>query len=130
MRLPAGKSLTLATCKSAVGDNVVLTVLLLFAEFGSIVPVGSVIDAVLEMVPVAEPAIVPLIVIVTALFAGKVATLAETTLVAEMLIEAGQIAPLVAFEQLAVTPLMAVFTESEKSVPFAALGPALLMTKV
>jgi hypothetical protein len=105
-------------------------VLLLLAEFGSIVPVGSVSDAVLEIVPVAEPAIVPLIMMVTELFAGKVAILAETTLAAEIPIEAGQIAPLVAFEQLAVMPVMAAFTESTKLVPFAALGPALLMVKV
>jgi hypothetical protein len=130
MRLPDGSSFTLVTCKSAVGESTVFAVLLLLPRFGSTVPGGNVSDAVFEMVPVAEPEIVPEIVIVTELFAGKVGTAAETTPLPEMLIVDGHTAPFVAFEQVAVKPEMAELTVSEKLVPPAALGPVLLITKV
>jgi hypothetical protein len=107
----------------------VFVVLLLLALFGSTVPDGSVRVAVFEIDPLAEPETVPFIVIVTELFAGNVGMFAETTL-PEGPTELGQTAPFRAFEQLAVKPLIAAFTESEKLVPPAALGPALLITKL
>ena len=127
--MPKGRSFTLVTCKSAVGESIVVAVLLLLLLFGSMVPNGKVRVAVFGIEPVAEPETVPLIVIVTELLAGSVGMLADTKApVIPML--PGQTAPLSAFEQVAVRPLMAAFTVSEKLVPPAALGPALLMTKV
>jgi hypothetical protein len=107
----------------------VLVLLLLLAVFGSTVPVGSVTVAVFEIEPVAEPDTVPFIVIVTELFAGKVGIVAETTLPL-IPTELGQTAPFNALEQLALRLLIAALTASEKLVPLAALGPALLITKV
>lgn len=107
-----------------------VAVLLLLLMFGSVVPEGNVRVAVLEIELLAEPEMVPLIMIVTELFAGSVGTLAETTPPLEMLIVVGQTAPLSAFEQVALRPLMAAFTVSEKLVPPAALGPALLITRL
>jgi hypothetical protein len=107
----------------------VFAVLLLLALFGSTVPDGSVRVAVFEIDPLAEPEIVPFIVIVTELFAGKVGIVAETKL-PDIPTELGQTAPFKALEQLAVKPLIAALTASEKLVPPAELGPALLINKV
>jgi hypothetical protein len=108
---------------------VVFVLLLLLAMFGSIVPVGRVSAAVFEIEPVAEPDTVPFIVIVTELFAGKVGIVAETTL-PEIPTVLEQTAPFSALAQLAVKPLIAALTVSEKLVPPAALGPALLINNV
>jgi hypothetical protein len=107
----------------------VFVLLLLLAVFGSRVPVGSASVAVFEIEPVAEPAMVPLMVMVTEPLAGRVAIVPETKLPV-IPTELGHIAPFRAFEQLADKPLIAVLTVSEKLVPPAALGPALLITKV
>jgi hypothetical protein len=129
VKLPLGVSFTLVTWRSAVGAKVVVTVLLLFAGVGSTVPIGNVRAAVLLMAPVAAAAKVPLIVMVTLLLAGKVATVPLTALPA-MATLLGQIAPLVADPQLAVNPLICELTLSRKLVPFALLGPALLISNV
>jgi hypothetical protein len=92
------------------------------------VPEGKEIDAVFDNEPLADPEMVPFIVMVTELLAGKVAIVPDTNPAPDILIVLGHTAPFSAFAQLAVKPLMAALTASEKTVPPAALGPALLMT--
>ena len=129
MITPAGLSLIFVSVRSAVGVSAVLAVLELLALLGSKVPGGTVTVAVLEILPVAEPATVPEIVMVTEPPDGSVATFPVTLLpITETL--AGQVAPPVALPQLAVTPEMRLLTASAKLLVLAALGPALLINRV
>jgi hypothetical protein len=114
---------------SATAATGVLIVDALSATSGSVTPAGGVILAVFVMAPFAVPLTVPAIVMETLPPAGKFGIKPVTKLpTGEML--AGQVAPPIAFEQLAVMPLMSLGTASLKLALLAALGPALLMTKL
>ena len=115
--------------KSAVGVTGVDAELVLLFGFGSKVPLGNVMVAVLVIVPVAPAETRPLMVIVTEEPEGNVLTIPDTLLpTTEM--DAGHTAPLVADPQVADTVLIAAGTWSLNDVPPAALGPALLISTV
>jgi hypothetical protein len=114
---------------SATGLTGVIVVELLSVGSGSTVPDGGVIEAVLLNVPVAEPDTVPLIVIVTEPPEGSVGIVA-LTLLPLIVIALGQTAPPLAVPQLAANPVMLAVTASATVLPSAALGPALVMTKL
>ena len=114
---------------SATAATGVLVVEVLSDKSGSVTPVGGVILAVLVIAPLAAPLTVPAIVIVTLPPAGKLGITPLTEFPTGD-IPAGQAAPPVAFAQLAVMLVISVGTESLKLALFAALGPALLITKL
>jgi hypothetical protein len=119
----------LATRMSATAATGVLVVDVLSAKSGSVTPAGGVILAVLVMAPFAVPLTVPAIVMETLPPAGKLGINPLTELpTGEM--PAGQVAPPIALAQLAVMPVTSLGTKSLKLALLAALGPALLMTKL
>jgi hypothetical protein len=110
----------------ATGVIEVLTVDVLLLESGSFTPAAGVAVAVFEMLPVADPLTVAVIVTTTEAPAGNVGTLPLTVL-PESATDAGQTAPPLAEPQLAAVGSRFAFRISEKLVLFAALGPVLLI---
>jgi hypothetical protein len=114
---------------SATAATGVLVVEVLSFKSGSVTPVGAVILPVFVMAPVAVPPTVPAIVMETLPPAGKLGMSPLTELPTGEIL-GGQVAPPVAFAQLAVMPVISLGTKSLKLALLAALGPALLITKL
>ena len=107
----------------AVGVILATSVLLLFVKSGSIVPLGAVIVAVFEMVPVALPLTTPATVKMRLDPEGML-PIAALMLFVLVLTLAGQTAPPISFEQVTTSEPITAGTLSANTAPLAALGPA------
>jgi hypothetical protein len=114
---------------SAMALTGVFVVELLSERSGSLTPAGGDTFAVLVMEPTAVPLTVPAMVIVTLEPAGRLGMAPLTTFPATVTL-AGQVAPPLALPQVAVMPEILAGTVSLKIALLAALGPALLITRL